>query len=168
MRPTFVMLAVTAAVVGSLLGLGPEPLGAPRAAACESKAPQCRGDDHAPPSDGDLVIRGTLTTVVGVIVVDARSVGGQVDGVATLALGPTGPVREIRPPGDGRDFYCVNIERDGTPGLRANFYIRDVGDGVTTFDQAAVFAGDPELTCSNGTPPASFPDGVAGDITVTR
>jgi hypothetical protein len=38
-------------------------------------------------------------------------------------LGPTGPVREILPPGDGRDYYYL--------------YIRDVEDGVTTFDQIA-------------------------------
>lgn len=167
MKRTCAMLAVTGAVVGSLLGLGPAPLGAPRAAACETQKPECQDGGHGP-SDGPLLIRGTLTSEVGVVVIDARSVGGQVGGVATLALGPTGPVREIRPPGDGRDYYCVNIEREETPGLRANFYLRDIGDGITTFDRILVIAGDPDLTCSTAAPSIAFPGGVAGDIVVTR
>ena len=46
---------------------------------------------------------------------------------------------EADPPSGAFDFWCINVERTDTGPQsgeqRINFYIRDVGDGKTTFDQ---------------------------------
>ena len=67
-------------------------------------------------------------------------------GFAHLLGGVTGPVTEIIPPTDDPgSFWCFNILRTDTLPVdgdqRANIYIRDIGDGITTFDQVSFVSG---------------------------
>jgi len=46
-----------------------------------------------------------------------------------------GPVFQIVPPSATSDHWCIAAHRDDAPGNNVMLYIRDVGDGKTTFDQ---------------------------------
>ena len=73
-------------------------------------------------------------TLVGV-----RLPNGSVVGHSHLHGGATGPVVQVVPPAALIDYWCLNVKRTdvglGTPDPRINWYIRDLGDGITTFDQ---------------------------------
>jgi hypothetical protein len=60
-------------------------------------------------------------------------------GHVKLLGGITGPVVEVVPPAEGQDCWCLNVKRTDTSPVdgdqRANVYIRDTGDGVSSFDQ---------------------------------
>jgi hypothetical protein len=61
-------------------------------------------------------------------------------GLVHLVGGATGPVIQVVPPGnDGCACWCINARRTDTlpsdGDQRVNWYIRDTGDGMTTFDQ---------------------------------
>ena len=65
----------------------------------------------------------------------------------------TGRVLQVAPPSDTRDFWCINVEHSQSvpyEGWRYNYYIRDIGDGITSFDQLRFISG-PGLDCT--TPP---------------
>ena len=67
-------------------------------------------------------------------------------GFAHLVGGATGPVTEIIPPTDDPgSFWCFNILRTDTLPVggdqRTNICIRDIGDGITTFDQVSFVSG---------------------------
>ena len=65
--------------------------------------------------------------------------GNRVRGFTYLVGGATGHVVQAVPPSGQRDFWCINVKRiDTDPNQgdqRINWYIRDVGDGVSSFDQ---------------------------------
>jgi hypothetical protein len=46
-----------------------------------------------------------------------------------------GRVFQIVPPSATSDHWCIAAHRDDAPGSNVMLYIRDVGDGRTTFDQ---------------------------------
>ncbi len=46
-----------------------------------------------------------------------------------------GRVFQIVPPSATSDHWCIAAHRDDAPGSNEMLYIRDVGDGRTTFDQ---------------------------------
>ena len=64
---------------------------------------------------------------------------GSATGYAHFVGGATGDVIGVEPPSEERDFWCINVRRTDTStnsgDQRVNIYIRDVGDGRTTFDQ---------------------------------
>ena len=66
---------------------------------------------------------------------------GSATGYAHLAGGAPGDVVQVDPPREDKDFWCINVRRTDTgPGSgdqRINWYIRDIGDGITTFDEIA-------------------------------
>ncbi|HEX2740565.1 MAG TPA: hypothetical protein VHM69_08970, partial [Rubrobacter sp.] len=68
-----------------------------------------------------------------------RAADGSVSGYAHLVGGATGEVVGIAPPDDERDFWCINVRRiDTGPNSgdqRINWYVRDAGDGITSFDE---------------------------------
>ncbi len=70
---------------------------------------------------------------------------GSATGRARLADGTHGYVVQAVPPSDARDFWCVNVKRTDTEpnegDQRINCYIRDVGDGKTSFDEIAFVRG---------------------------
>jgi len=72
------------------------------------------------------------------LAVSARNANGSLGHVKLLG-GITGPVVEVVPPGEGRDCWCLNVKRTDTSPVdgdqRANVYIRDTGDGASSFDQ---------------------------------
>lgn len=84
---------------------------------------------------------------------------GSATGYAHLVGGATGDVVGVEPPGGERDFWCVNVRRTDTAprsgDQRTNFYVRDVGDGRTTFDQISAVSGI-GLDC-DGSPGAWLP-----------
>jgi len=85
----------------------------------------------------------------------ALSPGGANLGYAYLVGGARGPIVGMRRPSDARDFWCLNVARtDVVPGpvdARTNWYIRDIGDGQTTFDEISFIS-------SLGGDCATFPD----------
>lgn len=66
--------------------------------------------------------------------------------------GVTGPVAEMVPQSADHDYWCVNVKRTdvGTPAedQRINWFIRDVGDGTSTFDQISFVTGM-AITCTS-------------------
>lgn len=97
---------------------------------------------------GGLQIAGRGTTGPGGwdLTVFAQRNSNGVTGHISVAGGATGPVVQLVPPGnDACGCWCINARRtDVGPGAgdhRENVYIRDVGDGITTFDQFALVSG---------------------------
>jgi hypothetical protein len=92
--------------------------------------------------------------------------GDKASGTAGLSVGATGPIVEITKPAGAQDYYCINVQRtDGdAAGQPINFYIRDVGDGVTTFDQWSFLSGL-NVTCAD--PPQQFITARSGNIVVS-
>lgn len=82
---------------------------------------------------------------------DITAVGVQLSSSSVVGhfhiyAGATGPVIQVVPPSSSRDFWCLNILRTDTdlppsPKQYLSFYIRDVGDGITTFDQVWFITG---------------------------
>jgi hypothetical protein len=61
-------------------------------------------------------------------------------GHTRLIGGATGPVVQVVPPSEDQcGCWCINVQRTDTDPLegdqRVNWYIRDTGDGKTTFDE---------------------------------
>src|SRR5262245_4845277 len=52
---------------------------------------------------------------------------------STLPGSPTVKVDQLVPPSQATDFFCLSGDVAGAG--RANLYVRDIGDGTTTFDQ---------------------------------
>lgn len=73
-----------------------------------------------------------------------------------VALCPVGCARgapfQLVLPSAGRDFYCVAIHRADAPGNDMAFYIRDSGNGLTSFDAYSWVSGLSGTDCSR------FPD----------
>lgn len=62
---------------------------------------------------------------------------GKAKGYVVLEGGVRGPVIQVVPPDRSKDHWCITVDRvDSLPGQNqhANVYIRDKGDGLTTFD----------------------------------
>jgi Baseplate J-like protein len=80
---------------------------------------------------------------------------GSAAGHAHLAGGATGDVVRVVPPSGTRDFWCINVKRTDTDpksgDQRINWYIRDVGDGETTFDEISYVTSMGEATCPDPT-----------------
>src|SRR5438132_2969143 len=95
---------------------------------------------------------------------DGRVVGFA-SGVTPGSL--NGPVVELIPPHGAIDFWCANIAIANEPTLQGfNFlwYIRDVGNGLTQFDEWAT-NGSFGLTCAAApVPPLPFVASVKGDF----
>ena len=90
-------------------------------------------------------------------------------GFASLLGGATGPITQIIPPTDDpASFWCINIVRTDTLPIsgnqRTNFYVRDIGDGITSFDQFAVVSGI-GIDCSFPTRDLHFIPMVEGNFT---
>jgi hypothetical protein len=89
---------------------------------------------------------------------------GSAHGFTRLVGGATGPVVQVVPPAGARDFWCINVVRTdvGIPGdFRINWYIRDVGDGKTTFDQF-------QFTSTIGQTCTTLPDPAGGFLSFTQ
>ena len=74
------------------------------------------------------------------LTLDARLGSDGASGHSALLGGAAGPVVQVVPPSDDPcGCWCINIKRtdvgprDGDQ--RQNIYIRDIGDGITSFDQ---------------------------------
>ncbi len=160
------MLAVVLAMVGGLVGLG-AATGTPHAAACEESKPECRPDEHGP---SVLTVSGTIVFGTAVITIQARSENGEASGqvVVPTATEQGGPVLDLVARGD--DEYCVLIDvPNNTPPGRIAYFVRDVGDGLTTFDQYTSFGSNAPITCDTYDPqPSDFSTVSAGNITVVR
>jgi len=95
----------------------------------------------------------------GVLTIDARVLpNGQVQGTQTWVYDgrqlPSGPVLEVVPPSTEVDYWCISVRRtdipEGSPPSNTNWYVRDSGDGVTTFDEVSYIRGSAEYTnCTN-------------------
>jgi Baseplate J-like protein len=68
-----------------------------------------------------------------------RAADGSVSGYAHRVGGATGEVVGIVPPADDRGFWCINVRLTDTGtnsgDQRINWYVRDTGDGRTSFDE---------------------------------
>lgn len=88
--------------------------------------------------------KGTWKTASGVAGPQVRELtisaqllpDGSATGYASVTGGPTARVVQVVPPSGTRDFWCINVEFP-TATERSNLYIRDIGDGITSFDQIA-------------------------------
>jgi hypothetical protein len=92
-------------------------------------------------------------------------------GFASIRGGATGPIVQIVPPNnDPNSFWCINVRRTDTMPAdgdqRWNIYIRDIGDGITTFDQFSFVAGI-GIDCSFQTKDLFFLPVAQGDFTAT-
>src|SRR5438874_13407624 len=89
--------------------------------------PGIHGQGSTGPGGYDLTMDAVLTP------------NGSAHGQATLVGGATGPVVQVVPPSGAIDAWCINVKRTDTDPAsgdqRINWYIRDTGDGVTSFDQ---------------------------------
>ncbi len=66
---------------------------------------------------------------------------GTATGASTLAGGASGPVIQVVPPSGTNNFWCISVARTDAPGNTVNWYIRDIGNGVTSFDQISFVTG---------------------------
>jgi hypothetical protein len=123
----------------------------------------------APPT----TIKGTIqvgspqeTFTVNGKLKDNQKNGDRASGTAGLSTGATGPIVDITAPVGAQDYYCINVRRtDGdAAGQPINFYIRDTGDGVTTFDQWQFLSGL-NVTCADP-PQEPFITANGGNIVV--
>ena len=99
-------------------------------AASDAPLLELSGRGTTGPGGYDLTISAQLTT-------------SGATGYVTLLGGASGPVVQVVPPGsDPCGCWCLNVKRTDTPLLagdqRVNVYVRDTGDGITSFDQATL------------------------------
>jgi hypothetical protein len=63
-----------------------------------------------------------------------------------------GPVVQVVPPSGAVDYWCINVRPtnvDPSVGdMRLNWYIRDVGDGRSSFDQVTLHPMDVGVDCT--------------------
>lgn len=89
---------------------------------------------------------------------------GSAHGSSTLVGGATGSVVQVVPPSGARDFWCINVLRTdvgtGSGDQRVNWYIRDLGDGTTTFDQIS-------FVTSIGGDCTTYPDALGSYLALT-
>jgi hypothetical protein len=116
----------------------------------------------------------TMLSVIGnarledetdLVVTAIRHFNGSVTGQVVLPSnqGAVGEVFEVVPPHDAYDHWCVGIALVEVPGFNALMYLRDVGDGLTSFDQVRI-GGDFGATCAtHPAPELEFADLEAGD-----
>lgn len=69
---------------------------------------------------------------------------------SVLPGSPTVTVDQLVPPSQVSGFFCLSGVVSS--GGRANLYIRDIGDGTSTFDQWQLAAG-PTVTCDSNPDP---------------
>jgi hypothetical protein len=68
---------------------------------------------------------------------------GSATGKQTWTAGASGDVTQVVAPSSGVDSWCINVKRNDpgsgfeTSDQRINWYVRDIGDGVTTFDEVS-------------------------------
>jgi hypothetical protein len=106
------------------------------------------------------------------LTIDARVLpNGQVEGTQTWvgsdgSLSASGYVLEVVPPSTEVDYWCISVRRTDVPEGGAgpsnvNWYVRDIGDGVTTFDEVSLLTGSADsINCSGvrrTTPELLFP-----------
>jgi hypothetical protein len=109
----------------------------------------------APPSVAS-VSGGGQTTAGGYGVSVSKATlkrNGKASGTFTssaLPGSPTVKVDQLVPPSQATGFFCLSGEVAG--GGRANFYVGDIGDGTTTFDQWQLAAGA-TVTCDSNPDP---------------
>ncbi len=72
---------------------------------------------------------------------------GSATGYAGVPGWKTGRVVQVVPPSGTKDFWCINVEYP-TSHLQTNFYIRDIGDGIASFDQIQVESRTVEVDCA--------------------
>jgi hypothetical protein len=95
----------------------------------------------------------------GQVTIDARVLpSGQVQGTQTWVdqgfLVFSGPVLEVVPPSTEVDYWCISARvtepaSEGSPPHNTNWYVRDSGDGVTTFDELGnVFGNADDVNCT--------------------
>jgi hypothetical protein len=83
-----------------------------------------------------------------------------------------GPVMAVVPPASGSHTWCITVRRSdvdtGFP-QNVNWYIRDVGDGRTSFDQISFVTGYAETTGSaEAVNCQTFPDTPGSWVTLTK
>src|SRR5215208_5255736 len=122
--------------------------------------------------------KGTWKTASGVAGSQVRELtisaqllpDGSATGYASVTGAPTARVVQVVPPSGTRDFWCINVEFP-TATERINFYIRDIGDGITSFDQIHVAAPGPveqEITCASAPDPSELTTPPKGDFKATE
>ena len=89
---------------------------------------------------GGIGISGTGTNAGLNLTVTARlAPDGSTNGVIRRIFAPPVLVADIVPPSGGVDYWCVSGPNPFAPAISAsNVYIRDIGDGKSTFDEVAV------------------------------
>ena len=101
---------------------------------------------------GQGSVPGSTISITAVLHEDGRVEGRVLDPRSTIK----GPVVGLVPPHDAIDFYCINMTIANAPefeGLNLLFYVRDIGDGKTTFDELSGSGGF-GVTCADIPVPA--------------
>src|SRR5713226_4288194 len=127
LRLALLAVLTSSCVTEGLLGPTPEFVASVAAAGAAGGAAGIHGKGSTGPGGYDLALAANSLP------------NGSAAGHSRLVGGATGPVVQVVPPSGARDFWCVTIRRtdtgDGSGDQRINWYVRDIGDGGTTFDQ---------------------------------
>ena len=78
--------------------------------------------------------------------------------------GLSGDVVGLATPSEAYDYWCVNVAVNEIPGFNFLWYIKDVGDGHSTFDETATNGGFGETCASLPEPAESFAPVGKGDF----
>ena len=116
--------SVSALMIAGLMALSDASLDA---SASDATLIDLSGRGTTGPGSYDLTISAQLTTTGPT-------------GYVRLEGGASGPIVQVVPPGnDPCGCWCLNVKRTDTlppdGDQRINIYVRDTGDGITTFDQ---------------------------------
>lgn len=91
---------------------------------------------------------------------------GTVRGRLNIIGGAGGPVAQIVSPSGLIDFWCINVEDSvlDIPGFLFNLYVKDVGDGKTSFDEISLEAGIGVTCTTNPEPTDPFIPLISGNF----
>jgi len=113
--------------------------------------------------------------VIAAILIDKNNIDGvaqiqgsfQVAGITTFPKGLRGPVVEVVPPEEIHDYWCINTAIDNLQGLEGYnvlVYVKDIGDGKTTFDKVAFSDGFGANCIDSPTPSTPFEEVESGNF----
>jgi len=88
---------------------------------------------------------------------------GSTKGYVTFPGGLSGPVVELVAPSETYDHWCVGFEERSIANYNVLVYVRDIGDGQTTFDEVAFRDGFGINCVDSPTPAGSFTALDSGD-----
>ena len=131
------------------------------AAACDTPQAPTQASESAPPPAFDVTTETTdyMLHVTGyalwanadVIINAARLKNGEFRGETLAPKGLRGVVVGLVPPDGTIDHWCINVLVLNEPrleGYNVLFYLRDIGDGNTSFDELATEGGF-GVTCAD-------------------